>query len=119
MMRGRRDEASLEYPDIGAVLARELGRADSQVPDYVSFYFATEGRDFSPGSAGFLGSRYAPMELYNEHDAGEHPPPEDSQRGRPPRPRRSARSAEQAVRARPRVAEPWPATTKPTSACAA
>ena len=64
MMRGRRDEANLRYPDLGAVLARELGRAESQVPDYVSFYFATEGRGMAPGSAGFLGSRYAPMELY-------------------------------------------------------
>jgi hypothetical protein len=62
-MRGRRDEANLKYPDLGAVLARELGQADSAVPDYVSFYFATEGRDFAPGSAGFLGARYAPMEL--------------------------------------------------------
>ena len=64
MMRGRRDEPNLRYPDLGAVLARELGRADSQVPDYVSFYFATEGRGMAPGSAGFLGSRFAPMELY-------------------------------------------------------
>ncbi len=64
MMRGRRDEPNLKYPDLGAVLARELGRADSQVPDYVSFYFATEGRGMAPGSAGFLGSRYGPMELY-------------------------------------------------------
>src|SRR5579859_7523842 len=64
MMRGRRDEPNLKYPDLGAVLARELGRADSQVPDYVSFYFATEGRGMAPGSAGFLGARYAPMELY-------------------------------------------------------
>jgi hypothetical protein len=63
MMRGRRDEANLQYPDLGAVLARELGRVDSQVPDYVSFYFATEGRGAAPGSAGFLGARYAPMEL--------------------------------------------------------
>ncbi len=61
MMRGRRDEASLRYPDMGAVLARELGRADSAVPDYVSFYTQTEGRDF--GGSGFLGARYAPMEL--------------------------------------------------------
>src|SRR6516162_6954353 len=63
MMRGRRDEPSLQYPDLGAVLAREMGRADSRVPDYVSFYFATEGRGFAPGAAGFLGARYAPMEL--------------------------------------------------------
>jgi len=61
MMRGRRDEPSLRYPDLGAVLARELGQAHSKVPDYVSFYSATEGR--TPGAAGFLGERYAPMEL--------------------------------------------------------
>jgi len=63
MMRGRSDEANLKYPDLGSVLAREMGRADSQVPDYVTFYTQTEGRDFAPGSSGFLGSRYAPMEL--------------------------------------------------------
>jgi Protein of unknown function (DUF1501) len=64
MMRGRKDEANLKYPDLGAVLAREMGRADSQVPDYVSFYFETEGRNMAPGAPGFLGARYAPMELY-------------------------------------------------------
>ena len=63
MMRGRRDEASLKYPDLGAVLARELGQRDSKVPDYVSFYSATEGRYTPLGSAGFLGERFAPMEL--------------------------------------------------------
>jgi uncharacterized protein (DUF1501 family) len=64
MMRGRKDEAALKYPDLGAVLARELGQADSKVPDYVSFYFATEGQSFAPGSSGFLGARFAPMEMY-------------------------------------------------------
>lgn len=63
MMLGRRDEPNLKYPDLGAVLARELGRADSQVPDYVSFYFQTEGRGSPLGTAGFLGARYAPIEL--------------------------------------------------------
>jgi hypothetical protein len=63
MMRGRTDEPNIKYPDLGAVLARELGQADSPVPYYVSFYTSTEGRDFAPGAAGFLGSRYAPMEL--------------------------------------------------------
>jgi uncharacterized protein (DUF1501 family) len=63
MMRGRRDEAALKYPDLGAVLAREMGRLDSKVPDYVTFYTQTEGRNMAPGSPGFLGARYAPMEL--------------------------------------------------------
>jgi len=38
MHLGRMPEANLQYPDLGAMLARELGRADSDVPDYVSFY---------------------------------------------------------------------------------
>jgi uncharacterized protein (DUF1501 family) len=63
MMRGRRDEAVLRYPDIGAVVAREMGSAESKVPDYVTFYTQTEGRGFAPGASGFLGARYAPMEL--------------------------------------------------------
>ena len=64
MMQGRKNEASLKYPDLGAVVARELGHADSKVPDYVSFYFASEGRGSAPGTSGFLGARFAPMELY-------------------------------------------------------
>jgi hypothetical protein len=64
MMRGRVGEANLEYPDLGAVLARELGQEGSQVPDYVSFYFATEGRNMAPGNPGFLGARYGSMDLY-------------------------------------------------------
>jgi Protein of unknown function (DUF1501) len=63
MMHGRRDDASVRYPDLGAVLARELGQIHSQVPDYVSFYSATEGRMMAPGSGGFLGQRFEPMYL--------------------------------------------------------
>jgi hypothetical protein len=61
METGRRKDPGFQYPDIGAVCARELGRADSQVPDYVSMYTSTEGR--RKGTSGFLGSRYAPMFL--------------------------------------------------------
>ncbi len=66
MMQGRRDDPSVRYPDMGAVLAHELGRADSRVPDYVTFYSATEGRGMAPGTPGFLGERYAPMSLTTE-----------------------------------------------------
>ena len=66
MHLGRRDEAALKLPDLGSMLARELGRADSPVPDYVSFYTATEGRRNALGQAGFLGARYAPMFLTTE-----------------------------------------------------
>ena len=63
MMRGRRDEASLRYPDLGAVVAREMSRVESKVPDYVTFYTQTEGRSMAPGDSGFLGARFGPMEL--------------------------------------------------------
>lgn len=61
METGRPKEPGLVYPDLGAILARELGRADSPVPDYVSMYTSTEGRH--KGGSGFLGARYAPMFL--------------------------------------------------------
>lgn len=64
MMRGRRDEPTLRYPDLGAVLAKELGAPESQVPDYVSFYLQSEGRNFA--GSGFLGARFGPMELSKE-----------------------------------------------------
>ncbi len=66
MMRGRKDEPNLVYPDLGAVLAKELGRADSKVPDYVEFYSQTEGRSSARLTPGFLGARYAPVKLYEQ-----------------------------------------------------
>ncbi len=84
MMRGRRDEAALRYPDLGAVVAREMGRADSKVPDYVTFYTQTEGRSMAPGDAGFLGARYAPMELTTNNIPGDHQQARRHHRPRPP-----------------------------------
>ncbi len=63
MQLGRRDEPTVRYPDLGAVLARELGRRESKTPDYVTFYTATEGRGNALGRSGFLGARYLPMFL--------------------------------------------------------
>jgi Protein of unknown function (DUF1501) len=63
MDTGRPKEPGMLYPDLGSVVARELGRADSPVPDYVSMYTSTEGR--RKGGPGFLGARYAPMFLDN------------------------------------------------------
>ncbi len=61
METGRIKDPGIEYPDLGAICAKELGRLDSAVPDYVSMYTSTEGR--RKGTSGFLGSRYAPMFL--------------------------------------------------------
>jgi hypothetical protein len=66
MLKGRKDEANVKYPDLGAMIAKELGRADSQVPDFVAFYSQTEGRGNTMIGPGFLGSRYAPIQLTEE-----------------------------------------------------
>ncbi|MEZ6124128.1 MAG: DUF1501 domain-containing protein [Planctomycetaceae bacterium] len=58
---GRLNDPGIQYPDMGAIIARELGRLESRVPDYVSLYTSTEGR--RKGTSGFLGARYAPMFL--------------------------------------------------------
>ena len=65
MLRGRRDEPTLKYPDLGAVVAKELGRMDSQVPDYVNFYTSTEGRGSAKTTPGFLSARYGAINLYD------------------------------------------------------
>ena len=61
MDKGRVNEAGVDFPHLGAILARELSNIESKVPDYVSMYTSTEGR--RKGSAGFLGGRYNPMFL--------------------------------------------------------
>ena len=58
---GRLPEPGIDFPDLGAIIARELGRAHASVPHYVSMYTATEGR--RKGGPGFLGSNVGPMFL--------------------------------------------------------
>jgi hypothetical protein len=61
MDTGRIGEPGVQFPHLGAIVARELASIDSGVPDYVEMYTSTEGR--RKGSAGFLGARYNPMFL--------------------------------------------------------
>src|SRR5205085_11615639 len=58
MHLGRRDEPSVKYPDMGAIVASELGRADSPMPDYVNFYKANTGHGHAVSQAGLLGARH-------------------------------------------------------------
>jgi hypothetical protein len=63
MQRGRRNEASLEYPDFGTVVAKELGQREAGIPEYVSMYLATEGQRSGRPASGFLGARHAAVVL--------------------------------------------------------
>lgn len=62
METGRGKDPGIEYPHIGSVISRELGQVDSDAPNFVSLYLATEGhRRPDPG---FLGGSYAAMHLH-------------------------------------------------------
>ena len=61
MDTGRRPEPGVDFPHLGAIIAHELARQDSQIPDHIEMYTSTEGR--RKGSAGFLGGRFNPMFL--------------------------------------------------------
>jgi hypothetical protein len=63
MQLGRRPAGEVAYPDLGAIVAKELGERDSAVPEYVSIYPATEGQNSGRPTSGFLGGRYAAMTL--------------------------------------------------------
>lgn len=63
MLRGRKNEPALTYPCMGSIFSRELERAHSRVPGYVSFYSQTEGRGNTEVTPSFLGAQYAAMEL--------------------------------------------------------
>lgn len=58
---GRKKEASLVYPEMGVILARELARQNSTLPGYVSIFRSSEGR--RRPSTGFYGGHYAPVLL--------------------------------------------------------
>lgn len=63
MQHGRKPEAEVQYPDFGTIIGKELCERDSQVPEFVSMYLATEGQRSGRPDAGFLGGRYAAMAL--------------------------------------------------------
>jgi hypothetical protein len=65
MMTGYRPGgANVNYPVLGSSIAKELGRRDSEIPNYISvspFRFAQLG-------AGFLGPDYAPLTVSGQSD---------------------------------------------------
>lgn len=65
MMTGYRPQgAAINYPVLGSIISKELGRADNDLPNFVSvspFRFAQLG-------AGFLGPQYAPLTVSGQSD---------------------------------------------------
>jgi uncharacterized protein (DUF1501 family) len=65
---GRPPGGPIQYPSFGAVVARELGRDDAELPSFVS---VAPYRVISPGaiSAGFLGPSVAPLLIGEDTNA--------------------------------------------------
>ena len=67
MLTGYRPgNAAVRYPSLGSLVSKEIGRADNELPNYVSlstFQFAP-----NVNGAGFLGPRYAPLVVSGDSD---------------------------------------------------
>jgi hypothetical protein len=61
--------APIDYPPLGAALAKELGRPDADLPGFISI---APGRGVNPAAygGGFLGPRYAPLMVGSEAEGG-------------------------------------------------
>jgi uncharacterized protein (DUF1501 family) len=62
MMTGRRPEAGIEYPHLGAVAAKLLGADGDELPGHIEIH-AGGGSGFGRKDAAFLGPRYASVGL--------------------------------------------------------
>jgi uncharacterized protein (DUF1501 family) len=62
-------QAPIDYPPLGAALAKELARPDADLPGFISI---APGRGVNPAAygGGFLGPRYAPLLVGSETEAG-------------------------------------------------
>jgi len=64
MRTGYRPQGPVQYPTMGSLFSKELGRSESELPNYVSI---APYRFLSPAAygPGFLGPRYAPLVVGN------------------------------------------------------
>src|SRR5580700_6349214 len=60
MRTGYQQTGPIRYPTLGSLVAKELGRDDAELPNFVSI---APVRSFNPGAfgPGFLGPKYAPL----------------------------------------------------------
>ncbi len=72
MHTGYRSSVAVNYPSLGAIVAKERGRADTGLPSYISLGSSSVPKAFQ--RAGALGSDYAPMMLGGSSIADVKPP---------------------------------------------
>lgn len=58
---GRRNEGIVEYPEIGSMVAKYLGKPGSSLPSFIQF--ATGGQSGPNSGSGYLGPKYQPFRM--------------------------------------------------------
>ena len=64
LLTGYREQEAVRYPELGSIISKELGKADNELPNYVS----VSPFRFSNAGAGFLGPQYAPLVVTGDSD---------------------------------------------------
>jgi hypothetical protein len=62
-------QGPIHYPPVGALLAKELGDSEAELPNFISIAPARDVNPMSYGS-GFLGPQYAPLLVGSAHQDG-------------------------------------------------
>src|SRR5436305_3558998 len=62
MLTGYKEQEAVKYPVLGSLVAKELGRADNELPNFVSISSSQLGFGSTAGE-GFLGPQYAPLSV--------------------------------------------------------
>ena len=65
LQTGYRQEGSINYPSLGSMVSKELGKPNHDLPNFVSVSPFRFGRG---GGAGFLGPQYAPLTVTGNSD---------------------------------------------------
>ena len=101
MMQGRRDDPSVRYPDLGAVLGPRAGPGAQPGARLRHVLLADRGAQHGAGLGGLPGRALCPDVADHRRGAREPPPPRQHRRPRPRPAGRAARPHEPPVRPRP------------------
>ncbi len=64
MFTGHREQEAVRYPELGAIVSKELGKPDNELPNFVSI----APLRFSNAGAGFLGPQFSPLVVSGDSD---------------------------------------------------
>lgn len=64
LLTGYREQEAVRYPELGSIISKELGKADNELPNFVSI----SPFRFSNAGAGFLGPQYSPLVVTGDSD---------------------------------------------------